>query len=143
EPKVLLPQRSNVPQLMPRDVECEAANRRCIAIYFAFALPSLSRQSRQQSDRRLAHGAVLVEQVSERASLEVGRRNVELLVEARQRERFSSGDAESAVGIDALVVREVSHDLLQRPFARRVSQTGDSLLGERLEKLQRRSRLRS
>src|SRR5215471_1928322 len=131
-----------MPQLVPGDVESEAANRGGMAVHFAFAHPRLRRQSRQQRDRRLAHGSVLVEQVVERASLEARRGYVELFVEAGQRERLDSGDAESAVRIDTLVVREVSDDFLQRPLARRVSQTGDSRLGQRLEQLQSRPLLR-
>src|SRR5215471_18611272 len=92
--KILLPQRSHMPQLVPRDVESKTADRRDMAVHLAFALPGFPRQSGQERDRRLAHGAVLLEQVRERARLEVGRGDIEFLVEARQRKRLAASHAQ-------------------------------------------------
>ena len=65
-----------------------------------------------------------------------------ILVETRERERLAAGDAESPVGVDPLVVGEVTDDLLQRPLARSVAKAGDLTLRQRLEQLQRRPLLR-
>ena len=42
-------------------------------------------------------------------------------------------DAKGAVRVDALVVRDVPEDFLQRPLPRRIGEAADTLLVQRLE----------
>ena len=53
------------------------------------------------------------------------------LVESRQREWISACDAEQPVSEDALVVREVRNDVLERPFSGRVGHAVDIIVIER------------
>src|SRR3954454_8140916 len=110
-------------ELVSGDVEGEAAHGRGVAGDGALARPRLVRQRVEEGDGRGADEGVLVEQVGERALVEVRAGDVEVLVEALERVRIAAGDAEGAVDEDALVVDQVADDLFERPLAGGVRRT--------------------
>src|ERR1041385_2567629 len=122
-------------QLVPGDVPGQAARGRGVAGDGAAPQPGLVRQRAEQGDGGAAGEGVVVEEVVQRQLLEVRAGDVVVLVEAGQRARVAAGDAQRAVGEDALVVDEMAEDFLERPLAGRVAEAGDGALVEAGEQL--------
>lgn len=82
--------------------------------------PGRGAQAPEKEHVRPAEGLELGHQVVQREPVELGRPDVGVLVEARQRRRVAAGEAEGAVAEDPLRVRQVADHLLDAPGVRRV-----------------------
>ena len=126
--QVLLAQGAEMAQLVPRDVEGEAAHGGGVVAHDAAPQPGLGGEAGEEGEGGVAHRAVVGEQAGQGTRLEAGGGDVGLLVEGGERSGVAPRDAQRAIGEDALVVGEVAEDLLQRPLARRVGEPLDRVL---------------